>query len=144
MQDSLDRQIASAKYQSRAVGICHRLRARLGYAWPATARCDPELLARNALAWYEEHLAEITGQLQNLTAQVENAQLQLEATVKVEVLRHAEYKRLLLLQSDGIVDLQQSTAAGDLLQVVRAEIKTHQIAVRELKAALATFKAELN
>lgn len=102
-----------------------------------------ELQARVALDWYREHLSEMQRRLQTLTAQVENAEAQLEVAVSIQDLRQAEYKRLLLLQTDEVVPPSQAETAGQLLKQAREETAAHQKSVRELRARLATLKAEL-
>lgn len=108
-----------------------------------TPDAGDEVLARFALAWYQEHQAELQQKLERLAAQVENAKLQYELAARIVELRQAEYKRLLLLQADEIVGADVTQAAGQKLESARSDAKTRQTAIATFAAQLATLKSEL-
>ncbi len=83
-----------------------------------------------------EYRAEQKRKLEQL---VESLQTQVKVAEQIESLRHAEYKRLLLLQGDGVVDVKESMLAAERLRVLKLERVEVAQQLLDGKSQLETF-----
>jgi len=102
-----------------------------------------EETTRLALAKYRELVDAAKNLLMQLSAQLENAEAQLEAALAIEKLRCNEYERLLGLQLNGVATSKLSTQARDHLIEARSEVEAHRENVRKAELKLENWSRRL-
>ena len=108
-----------------------------GQRWlkPGANNNDYDVQARVAIAWYKDFEVENAEKLKNRRLAIASQREQIEKVQTIEKMRHAELKRLLGLQADGIVTNSKSMAAESLWTATKAELE-------QLKQELRTLEAE--